>query len=164
MEIYEYIFKHPGLHLSELSRKMNIPKSTINYHLRYLIKQEFIAMKSGNKYVRYYITNGVGETDKKMIELLRQDVPYKIVIFLLSNPDSSQIKISKNLKKHPTTISFHLDKLKDLDMIETIPNANEIKYSIKNPEYISELLIKYKESFLNDTLSPIIYSILELYK
>jgi predicted transcriptional regulator len=161
-EIYDYILKHPGLHLSELSRKMNIPKSTINYHLKYLRKQEFIAVNSGNKYARYYVAKKVGEIDKKTLELLRQDIPYKIVLFLLSNPDSSQTKISKNLKKHPTTTSFHLDKLMSTDVIEKVPNGNEIRYRMKNPEHIFELFAKYKESFLDNTMDSL--SLYLLYK
>jgi len=158
-EIYNFISKHPGLHLSELSRKLNISKSTISYHLNYLQKLGLIVTKSEGRYVRFYIANKVGEIDKKLLSLLRQDVPYRIVIFLLLNPDSSQIKISKYLKRHPTTVSFHLSKLADLDIIETIPNCNEIRYNIKNPQYIYELLTKYEDSFFDNGVNNIfVYS------
>jgi len=160
-EIYNYILKYPGLHLSELSRKMNIPKSTINYHLNHLKKQEYIIKKPADKYTRYYIANNVGENEKQILHLLRQETPREIVIFLLLNHNSSQIRISKNLKKHPTTIAFHLNKLMNVDIVESIPNGNEINYSIKNEEYIFDLLGKYKDSFLDDTVDYILCSLLE---
>lgn len=155
-ETYNFISKHPGLHLSELSRKLNISKSTISYHLNHLQKLGLIVTKSEGKYIRFYVANKVGEIDKKLLSLLRQDVPYRIVIFLLINPDSSQIRISRYLKRHPTTVSFHLSKLADLDIIETFPNCNEIIYNIKNPQYIYDLLTKYEDSFFDGGVNNIL--------
>ena len=110
-EIYNFILKNPGLHLNELSRKLSIPISTINYHLNYLKKLDVLIAKPNGKYVRYYIARKIGEKDKKIISLLRQDIPFKIVMFLLLYPNSSQTEISKHLRRHSTTISFHLEKL-----------------------------------------------------
>jgi len=149
-EIYNCILEHPGLHLGGLSRKMDIPKSTMNYHLNLLKKRGLLVKKPEEGYTRYYIANKIGKTDKKILHLLRQTVPKEIIIFLLLHRDSSQIKISKNLKKHPTTTSFHLNKLMNIDIIETIPNGNETIYRIKNPQHISDLLIKYGESLFDD--------------
>jgi len=162
-EIYNYILEHPGLHLGELSRKMDIPKSTMNYHLNHLKKRERLVKKSEERYTRYYIANKIGKTDKKILHLLRQTVPREIIIFLLLHPDSLQKKISKNLKKHPTTISFHLNKLMNIDIIETIPNGNETIYRIKNPQHISDLLIKYGKSLFDDEADYVVCSLLELY-
>jgi len=156
-EIYNYILEHPGLHLGELSRRMDIPKSTIGYHLNHLKKRERLVKKSEERYTRYYIANKVGKTDKKILNLLRQTVPREIIIFLLLHPYPSQIKISRNLGKHPTTISFHLKKLMNVDIIETIPNGNETIYRMKNPQHIYDLLIIYGESLLGDTADYIVW-------
>lgn len=154
--IYEFILKHPGLHLSELSRKMNIPKSTINYHLKYLKKREYIIRKDADKYTRYYVANNVSEYEKKILHVLRQEIPSEIIVYLLLKPNSSQVKISKKLNKHPTTISFHLDKLINTEIVESIPNGNEINYKIKNPQHICGLLNKYIECFLENTITYVI--------
>jgi len=151
-EIYNYILRYPGLHLNELCRKMKIPKSTMNYHLNYLIKKRFLVAAPNGRYVRYYAANNLDEIDKKLFHFLRQDVPYKILVFLFLNPNSSQIKISKNLKKHPTTISFHLKKLLYTDLVEGIPNGNEIKYKLKNQEDVSDLFFRYSECFFDDMI------------
>lgn len=162
-EIYNYILKHPGLNLSGLSKKMNIPKSTMNYHLNYLKKREFVVAKSENKYVRYYVAKELGVIDKKIISLLRQDIPFKIVMHLRLYPNSSQIKISKHLKRRTSTIAFHLNKLTDIDLVECIPNGNEINYRIKNEEDVFSLFVKYRESFLDNTVDYIASPLLELY-
>jgi len=158
-EIHNYILKNPGLCLNEISRKLNISKSTLNYHLNYLKKLGVIIGKTNGRYIRFYVASKVGNGDKKLINILRQDIPFKIVAYLLLNPNSSQIEISKFLKKHPTTIAFHIDKLANIDVIEERPRGNEINYKIKNEEDIFGLLEKYKDSFFEDTVDYILSSL-----
>jgi len=151
-KIYNFILRHPGLHLSELSRKLNIPKTTMNYHLKYIEKQSLVTTKSEGRYTRYYVANKLNEIDKKILNLIRQGIPCEIIIYLFSNPDSSRMKISKHLNKHPTTISFHLNKLMDRDIIENFPVGNEARYRIKNSEDVFDLLIRYGRNFFDDTV------------
>ena len=40
--IFNYISEHPGLHLRELSRRIDIPYSSIRYHLYYQEKRSRI--------------------------------------------------------------------------------------------------------------------------
>jgi len=162
-DIYNYILKYPGLHLNELCRKMKIPKSTLNYHLNHLIKKGFLVTTPNGRYIRYYAANNLNEIDKKMFHFLRQDVPYKILVFLFLHPNSSQIKISKNLNKHPTTISFHLKKLLCTDLIEGVPNGNEIKYKLKNQEDVSEMFFRYSECFFDNMIENVVNHSPEFY-
>jgi len=81
--IYNYIVKHPGLHFRELSRELKIPKSTLDYHLTFLKKLELIKVKSNGRYNRYYAMNKVDRRDKELLNVLRQDVPLKLVIHLI---------------------------------------------------------------------------------
>jgi predicted transcriptional regulator len=55
--IYNFILKNPGLHMRELSRKMNIPYSTLKYHLYYLKNRELIIVRPSGKYYRFFVSN-----------------------------------------------------------------------------------------------------------
>ncbi len=156
--IYKFILQHPGLHLNELSRKLCIPVSTINYHLNCLKKIEALITKSEGRYVRYYVTKKIGSRDTTIINLLRKDVPLRIVVFLLLYPDSSQIKISRYLGRHSTTIAFHLEKLIGKDIVEHSPNGTEINYRVKSQEDIFQILLRYHESLLQDSVDNIAYA------
>jgi len=146
-DIYNLILNNPGLHLNQITKKMKISKSTINYHINYLKKQGFILFENDGKYLRYYVPKKVNKFEKKVLKLLRQQIPFQIVIYLIQNSNISQIEISKYLEKHPTTISYHLKKLKGLDIIERIPNGKKTNYKLKNPQYIYDIIHKYAESF-----------------
>jgi predicted transcriptional regulator len=151
-KIYNYILRNPGLHLSELARKLDIPKTTLNYHLKYLEKKGKITSRSGSLYLRYFPANKLKEIDKNILNLIRQDIPCEIIIYLFLNPYSSRLKISEHLKKHPTTISFHLYKLMDKDIIESFKFENEGRYRIKHTENVLNLLLKYGRRFLDEEM------------
>lgn len=147
--IYEFILKNPGLHMCAISRKMNIPKSTLNYHLKCLIHDGYVIQKQNGKYSRYYVKNMVGENEKKLINLIRQEIPYRIILLLFLDPEASQTKLGEYLNRHPTTVSYHIDKLIELDMIEESACGNHVKYKLKNPSKISDLVLKYCKLFRN---------------
>ena len=169
--IYTYILKNPGLHFREISRNLNIPKSTMKYHLSYLERRDLITIENINAYQRYYASQKIGETDKKFVNVLRQTVPRYIIIFLLMNENSTQTqiknfakewkehptKIGYHLNKHHTTILFHLQKLVNLEIIEKIQNGNETRYRIKDPEYILDIFVVYKKNILGDSSDIFLY-------
>lgn len=90
-EIYDFILKNPGLHIREISRQMNIPKTTLTYHLKYLIKEEIVKERFEGGLKRIYIKEELGSRDKEIINLLRQDIPSKIFIYFIFSLAPSQI-------------------------------------------------------------------------
>jgi len=65
-------------------------------------------------------------------------------------------KLGFHLNKHYTTISFHLRKLQDMDIIESTQNGTEIKFRIKKPEEIYNPIITYEKSLLGDANNRIL--------
>ena len=124
--IYNFILKNQGLHLREVSRRMKIPISTLKYHLIYLEKEELISTKTEKGYKRYFVIDKLGQTEKDILNLLRQEAPRNIIFKLVFNGVSSQIELSKDLKKNPATISYHLKKLQDMDLITAVKPKNGI--------------------------------------
>ena len=168
--IYNLILKDPGLHIRELSKTINIPKSTLTYHLSHLKKHGFLEIKSENGCARYYAAKKVGEKDKKILNLFRQDVPRTIILLLVLQPELSQIqmiKIAKQWKNHPskigiylnkhqTTVSYYFNKLVAMDVIEAIPDGNKTRYRITDIDRICDLIITYEKSLTNDVTGRII--------
>lgn len=146
-DIYGFINKNPGLHLREISRKMNILLITIRYHLKYLEKQGLIETKSLDGFKRYYVTNKFSTKEKEIINLLRQEVPRKILLYMGFFLFCSQIKISKEFRKHPSTIDFHLKKLKKLGIIEEV-YEKEIKIRIEDDIIIKQDKMRNERTYM----------------
>jgi len=123
-EIYEFITENPGVYLREISRRLNIPRTTLIHHLKYLKKHDLIFLKFSGGYTRCWPTNKMGIKEKEMLGVLRQEIPRNILIIIYFKTGQSQDEISKELCKHPSTINFHLKKLKELDLIDEAPVEN----------------------------------------
>ena len=89
-DIYNFIKKNPGVHFRKISRNLNIPSSTLSYHISYLVKRSLLTKESENGYLRFYISQKIGKNDKKLFNILRETVPRNIILYLFLYFESSQ--------------------------------------------------------------------------
>jgi len=97
-EIYNFISKNPGLHFREIFRKANLSLGCLRYHLNYLEKLNLIVSKPDLKYKRYYVKESIGKKEVEILNLLRQEVPLRIILILLT-PGPGHIFKDKETKK-----------------------------------------------------------------
>lgn len=164
-EIYDFISQNSGLHMRDISRKLNVPFTSLKYHLNYLEKKGFIISRDDGKYSRYFISLEIGEKEKRILNCLRKRTTLHIILWFFIAVQCSQKDISRFLEKHPTTISFHLRKMIQTGIIEQVsidkgvihndtppitinrPRVSSEKiYVLQDPWMIYDLLIKNKEN------------------
>jgi predicted transcriptional regulator len=151
-KIYEQIKKSPGIHFRELERRLQMVVGNLQYHLQYLEKKNIISTSNDGDYVRYFVKDrSLSETERKIISLLRRSGCRHILPQLLNNPDLNNKELSQAVGLSPSTISWNLNKLVEAGIIEREKTGRISKFTIIGPPVIAELLICYKESFL-DTL------------
>ena len=157
-KIYDHIRKSPGLHLRELARELNIPLSTLDYHLYYLKQRELINDRQDGRYTRYYVggEGDVGVKEREIISILRQSVTRSIVMFLMLNPNSSHRLVSDYIQLAPSTTTFHLNKLLKLEIVDRIQTGRETSYMVKDSERLSDLLITYRKTFFDESVDRFI--------
>ena len=131
-QIYELILKNPGLHFSEISRKLNIPKTTLTFHLDNLEKHGLIASIYEDKNSRFFVKQNFGNLEKKLIPILRKETPRNIILYIGWATCASQSELSRELEKSNKTIEKHLKKLLELGVIELVPIENGVMYTVKN--------------------------------
>ncbi len=164
-QIYELISKNPGLHMRDISRKMDIPLSSLEYHLNYLKKRSLIISKKDSKYNRYFISLEIGEEEKKILSFLRKRTTLHILLWFIIAVQCTQKDLGKFLDKHPATIAFHLKRMEKAGIIETVSSNNgvikkktlpstikrtqvtsEKIYVLKDQWMIYDLIVKHKKS------------------
>jgi len=131
-KIFNYIENNPGLYAREISRNLDIPLTSLLYHLRFLKKLELIREKIDGKYIRFFIKYRIGLKEKKLIALLRNKNSSKILLHSLWSLACSQIELSKELDIPPPTVSYYLKKMIDMGIIEKAPVKNGLIYPFKN--------------------------------
>jgi len=175
--IYDFILKNPGLHLREIYRSLEMSEGSIKYHLDFLKKRSLISSVSENGYTRYYASNKIGREQSHLIGILRQEVPGQILLYLSISLGASQIEISRDLDKHPTTIYFHLKRLIDMGVLESIRvkdgwisvntrkkimarisvKSNELIYRLKNPSVLYDLMVAGLHNYVDNKNAELAY-------
>ena len=143
-KIFALINNNPGLHGRKIARIIGVNSQLADYHLHYLEVHNVITSVKKGRFRRYFIKGEIGTEDKKLIFLLRQSTPLKIVLFLIKNPGSRQIDILKLIKISKSTLSYHIKRLLDADILYESVTNNEKTYFIKNEEEIVKLLVRFK--------------------
>jgi predicted transcriptional regulator len=145
-KIYHLIDKHPGLNLSTIADLLQMGVSLVDYHTRHMENHELITIVKEGGYKRYYVKGKIGAEDKKFCELLRQEIPLRIVIFLLNNPNSQHKDILKHFDIAKATLSYHLKKLVMKEIICVHVHGEEKEYCVTNEKRVIRFLIQYKPS------------------
>jgi predicted transcriptional regulator len=151
--IYNHILDYPGMHLRKLSRSLKIPKTTLMYHLKLLEKEDFLIPKKEKRYIRYYAAKKVGNNYKNIISIFRKRTPLRIILFLFLFPSNSILDISLELEISMSTISYHINKLISLGVVQRRREGYSYVYNIKYYQETYNLLVSYKDSFSDDILN-----------
>ncbi|MDI6855847.1 MAG: winged helix-turn-helix transcriptional regulator [Candidatus Thermoplasmatota archaeon] len=144
-KIYRVIESNQGIHLREISRILGMHLSLVEHHLNYMAKHELINAIEEGGYKRYYTGKEIiGARDKRVLALLRQKMPLKIVLFILEHPNSRHKDILTQLNISGSTLSFHLKKLVKAGMLNVGSQGSEKSYDINDKRAVLRLLIEYK--------------------
>ena len=167
-KIYEFISKYPGVHIRQIMAKIDLSEGTIKYHLNVLLKENLVVNKEINGYKRFYTQGKNGKFEQKILAAFREKTTRFILIYLLFSVVSTVTEISREMNKDPKTISYHINKLKDMGLVETVAYENgillaketrreiirdtknrEILYLVNNYILIYLYVLKYKRYFMD---------------
>jgi predicted transcriptional regulator len=149
-KVFEIISQAPGLHLREIQKRLKIPLGTVEYHLKYFEDNDIVIVREEGGYKRYYPKKAMGSEDRKFLSLLRQQIPRRVVLFLMRNPKSSFGEIAKDLGLPPSSLSFHVKKLVKAEVIERTKKGRVSYFHVNDPDRVAKVLIAHRRSFLDE--------------
>ncbi len=150
--IYQHLQKHPGAHMREIGRELDIPMGTLEYHLHYLVKADLLTTRQDPRYTRYFATGELSRREKDVLAVLRQKVPRQIAAHLLLEPGSSHGQLLTKFALSASTLSFHLKKLVTSGIVGQEKSGRENLYRVLEPDLVARVLIQHRESFLDDVV------------
>ncbi|UYP44334.1 hypothetical protein NEF87_000619 [Candidatus Lokiarchaeum ossiferum] len=115
--IISAILDKPGIHFNELLREINISAGTLAWHLDILDTFKVIRKERVGQYLLYFSfldTNPISKLDSK---LQKSRTTLEIMQIVKDNPGIYQNKIAKRLDLDHKTVKYHLDKLKEADIV-----------------------------------------------
>jgi predicted transcriptional regulator len=150
VEIYNSVTKNPGIRYRELLREVGISNGVLTYHLEMLEKsgQIQVLRHSNNRVTRYFVAD-ISKQDSNIISCLRSRVTRNIMIFVLQNKFCTFNDIVDHVGKAPSTISWHIRRLKQAGILKVIYGSDLLLYySVTDKALVEKVLSKYKETFI----------------
>ena len=118
INIISQVLKNPGIHHNELLRTCNLQKGQFQWHLDILLKNRIIQKENQGQYTLYY-ANKIIESSQSVKEgIIDSSSTKKILDIIRENPGINSTFIAKRIKLARNTVSYHVDKLIDANLIE----------------------------------------------
>ena len=147
-KIVKYVNEIPGIRYRELLRITGISNGVLSYHLNLLENSGKIRVNRVNTRVTRYFSYDVTLHESYVIGLLRQETTRKIIMYILENGSCGFNDIMIHTKKVPSTISWHLARLKAANSVMVLKQKESTYYEIGMDRLILQgLLSKYNSSF-----------------
>jgi predicted transcriptional regulator len=156
-----HINNMPGIRYRELLRLTGFSNGSLTYYLSRLEKSSEIRVDRQKRTTRYYSIN-IPTQESDILRQLRNEVSRQIIKLILEHDLCTFNEIVEHLKKASSTTSWHLKRLKEAGIISVKYVHSYRLYSIMNPELISNVLYKYKESFIDAVVNNYAHMVEEL--
>lgn len=159
-KIYAVIEASPGIHLRELQRILDMPLTTLDYHLDYMIRRRILFSEIKGNVKRFY-AELFDAADKKVLAALRQQRMREIVLIVLAHKKTKFKFLANYLKLPPSTLSYYLKYLVDRDILSREKVGYENLYNVKDEDRVVKVLIAYKASFLDKLVDKVLKTWME---
>ncbi len=159
--IYEFVKENPGLHMRELQRKLDIPLSTLEYHLDYLERKEILSQEDDRRYCRYFAEE-LTEAERKLLSALRQKRLREIILLTLSEELLCFKDLSREINIADSTLSHYLGLLCDNNILEREKIGAENCYRVASEATVVRSLLCYKTSFVDKLVDNVLASFIEI--
>jgi predicted transcriptional regulator len=147
-KIVKCVNEIPGIRYRELLRITGISNGVLSYHLNLLDNSGKIHVNRLNNRVTRYFSYDVSLHETYVIGLLRQETSRKIIMYILEKETCGFNDIIIHTRKVPSTISWHMARLKAANIVKVRKQYEFNYYEIGMDRLIlQDLLSKYKSSF-----------------
>jgi predicted transcriptional regulator len=147
-KIVKCVNEIPGIRYRELLRITGISNGVLSYHLNLLDNSGKIRVNRVNNRVTRYFSYDVSLHETYVIGLLRQETSRKIIMYILEKGTCGFNDIIIHTRKVPSTISWHMARLKAANIVKVRKQYEFNYYEIGMDNLIlQDLLSKYKSSY-----------------
>lgn len=128
--VLDYVTSHPGVHLREICRALNLAMGAVQYHVRRLERDGRISSVRRGLYKFFYPANLFGERQRDVLSVLSLDRPREILLNIIEHPESTQETLAVATKVSQPTVSWHLKRLVDLGIVGRRQEGRVVTYSV----------------------------------
>lgn len=159
-KIYSAIRSNPGIHLRELQRRLDIPLSTLNYHVNYLRRKKIIHSEKHRNSFGFYV-EPISKEDKRFLSVFRRRRFRDIIYAVLANENVDTKFLGEELDIPTSTLYFYLNHLVKNGVLEKNKMGYQNFYTIADVKKVARVFITYKSSLLDRLVDETLGMLLE---
>lgn len=115
--IIDLVLKNPGIHFNELLRETGIAAGNLVWHLDILETYKVIGKKRIGKFIAYFPYYQKNPISNLNVELSKSKLTLEILEMIEKEPGLWNNLITRRMKVDHKTIQYHVNKLKELGLI-----------------------------------------------
>lgn len=123
-EIYETVTETPGVHRARLAEQAGVSPATVRYHARVLERERLVKSEKIGGRQRLY---PLGFDDVELAAALEDDATAGVVAAIVDEGPVQVSELAASVGRCPGTISHHLDRLEDANLIEREKRGNTVQ-------------------------------------
>ncbi len=150
--IYNYLLANPGVHLRRIGQALGMSTGMLSYHLMYLEREGMLKSETDGHRKRYFIARAFMEAQRRILGVLRQGVPRKIVLEILSNGERTFAELRDATGVSKSTLSYHLSHMMARDLLIRYRRERESVFAIKDMDEVTRLIVANRQSFQDDAV------------
>lgn len=143
VKILEFIIANPSSHLRKIKNNLGFSMGTIQYYLAMLEKEGKIKSTKTKFYKNYCHVN---ESDDQILSVLNLNSPRNIVMYLIQHEPSTHQEIAKGVGLSSSTISWHMKRLVELQVVKTEFSGKYTIYNLRDKQNVLNNLNKCKST------------------
>ncbi|MFX0042614.1 MAG: winged helix-turn-helix transcriptional regulator [Candidatus Hodarchaeota archaeon] len=146
MKILKFIEDYPGIHARDerIEKELKITRTPFLKHVMTLERFKLIRSKRIGKSLHYFLKDISEEQDDYKIIFLNPMIP-KIIEEFFKDETVSISAIGEALDIYSGTIQYHVNKLKELNLVKTTKNQSGKKIHLVNIEILKRYNKYFKE-------------------
>lgn len=141
--ILEFIASHPGVHLRDICRELELAMGDVQYNIQRLERDNRIHSMRRGLYKFFFPANLFGERQRDVLSMLSLDRPRELLLNIIEHPESTQEALATAVQVSQPTVSWHLRKLVDLGIIGRRQEGRVATYTVVGGAEIARFIKTY---------------------
>lgn len=137
--IQNHVTDRPGVHFNELVRALDLAPGQVQYHLKRLTRADRVVADDLFGRTHYYPPE-YDEWERAALALLHRETTADVVAELLARGPSGPGEVADRVGIARSTLSWHVDRLTEADVVAKRREGNAVVLSLADPERTARLL------------------------
>lgn len=151
--ILSFIQDNPGCYLRQIRNELALSMGSVQYHSYKLQKVGKITSTRQGLYKLHFQSGTFEDHEKKIFQVLNQETPREIIMFIIEQKDPTQTDITKRLGISAPSINWHVRRLIDFKIVDEVRDGKYKRYKLSDnsidSRYIVEVLKTHHPNLWN---------------